>query len=83
MQVRPTGWKAREWESLPKEGLGGPCLSWEGSGGKGREERKEGGIKIWLFSRSERTLYASAWQRQKTLEKRMMSRKKDGARVLV
>ena len=52
------GWKGREWESLPKEGLGGTCLSWEGSVGKGREERKDGGIKIWLFSRSERTLYA-------------------------
>lgn len=77
------GWKGREWESLPKEGLGGTCLSREGSVGKGREERKDGGIEIWLFSRSERTLYAYAWQRQKTLEKRMMSREKDGARMLV
>lgn len=43
MQVRPTGWKGREWESLRIEGLGGPRLSGEDLlGREGKKERRWG-----------------------------------------
>lgn len=45
--------EGREWENLLKKGWVGPLVTggicWEGKGKKG----KDGGIKMWLFSRSE------------------------------